>query len=69
MAELADALDSKSSAGHPAWGFKSPLRHPDLPKIASLHSFLAKKEEIRYKVLAAFAVLELSFVIQVRLVL
>jgi len=40
-----------------------------LPKIASLHSFLAKKEEIRYKVLAAFAVLELSFVIQVRLVL
>jgi hypothetical protein len=27
VAELADALDSKSSDGHPSWGFKSPLRH------------------------------------------
>ena len=27
VAELADALDSKSSGGHPPWGFDSPLRH------------------------------------------
>ena len=27
MAELADALDSKSSLAHPKWGFDSPLRH------------------------------------------
>ena len=27
MAELADAADSKSAAGHPAWGFNSPLQH------------------------------------------
>ncbi len=27
VAELADALDSKSSPVHPGWGFESPLRH------------------------------------------
>ena len=27
VAELADAADSKSAAGHPAWGFNSPLQH------------------------------------------
>ncbi len=29
VTELADALDSRSRDGHPAWGFKSPLRHND----------------------------------------
>ena len=24
---MADAADSKSAAGHPAWGFNSPLQH------------------------------------------
>ena len=27
MAELVDALDSKSSLVYPRWGFESPLRH------------------------------------------
>ena len=31
VAELADAADSKSAAGHPAWGFNSPLQHQSNP--------------------------------------
>ena len=30
VAELVDALDSKSSLAYPKWGFESPLRHPIL---------------------------------------
>ena len=29
VAELADALDSKSSDGYPSWGFDPPLRHQE----------------------------------------
>ncbi len=40
VAELADAADSKSAAGHPAWGFNSPLQHQDpfLPALSGLKS-------------------------------
>lgn len=42
VAELADALDSKSSGVHPPCGFNSHLRHH---KFVSRHSYLVKKRQ------------------------
>ena len=34
VAELVDALDSKSSMAYPMWGFESPLRHTRTPQMS-----------------------------------